>query len=172
MAYLELSQLVAVQHMVRGLTLSHGREPELEAMEVYKGDKECTHLGIRALDEMEDEVVEGRPLRMVEDVGLDGCRRGGLLLLEGALDRSNWRRREGTGLGSVVRDANNVLGGLDEQADDFEADLATNELDEGGVVLGDVDERVWVSTGVGCVEVGLELLRCEAVRVQEAELIH
>ena len=73
------------------LTLSHGREPKLKTVEVYKGDKECTHLGLRVFDEMEDELVEGAPLRMVEDGGLDGRRRGGLLLLEGTLDRGDRR---------------------------------------------------------------------------------
>jgi len=69
-------------------------------------------------------------------------------------------------LGSVVRDANNVLGGLDEEADDFEVNLAANKLDEGSVVTGDVDERVGVPTGVGCVEVGLGLLLSGARGVQ------
>lgn len=73
------------------LALSHGREPKLKTVEVYKGDKECTHLSLRDLDEIEDELVEGAPLRMVEDVGLDGRRRSGLLLLEGTLDRGNRR---------------------------------------------------------------------------------
>ena len=69
-------------------------------------------------------------------------------------------------MGSVVRDANNVLGGLDEEADDFEVNLAANKLDEGSVVTGDVDERVGVPTGVGWVEVGLELLLSDARGVQ------
>jgi hypothetical protein len=147
------------------LTLSHRRELELEAVEVYEGDKECTHLGFRDLDEMVYELVEGTPHRMVEDVCLESGRRRGLLP-EGPLDWSDRRRREGSSLGSFVRDANDVLGGLDEKANDFEADLAVDELDEGGVMLGDVDERIWVSTRVGCVEVGLESLWSKTGRVQ------
>ena len=103
---------------------------------------------------------------MGEDVGLGSRRRGGLLLLEGTLDRSDGRGWEGSGLASVIRDANNVLGGLDKEANEIEADLAADELDEGGVVLSDVNERVWVSKGVGRVETGLEFLCIEAEEVQ------
>lgn len=39
-------------------------------------------------------------------------------------------------------------------------------------MLGDVDERIWVSTGVGCVEISLELLCIEAGGVLDAEFIH
>lgn len=141
-------------------------------MEVYKGGKECTHLGLRPPDEIQDELIEGTPVRVVENVGLDGWRRGRLLLFEGTLDRSNRRRRKGRGLGNIIRDANNVLGGLDEHEDDIGADVAANELDEGGVVLRDVDEGIWVSTGVGCAEIRLQLLRGEAVGLQDAGVIH
>ena len=73
------------------LALGHGREPKLETVEVYKRDKKCTHRGLRDFDEMEDELVELTPLRVVEDGGLGGRRRSGLLLLEGTLDRGNRR---------------------------------------------------------------------------------